>query len=554
MNVWALLFLLLPSSQAAPPPGQAAASAAVSAAAQGVVRGHVTAMGTGAPLKRAQVTLRGTQRQGDPLSTVTDAQGGFEFRNVEAGNYNLFGSKTGYISSGRADQGIAAISVRAGQEVNDVNLRLVRAGVISGVVTDEDGEPMANVNVQAFTRTFRRGQTTINPLNGAATDDRGQYRIYNLPPGRYYIQATPHGVFALPGQEAMVAYAPLFYPNASTLQDAQRVDLTGGAEVTRIDMAVRPVPTVTVSGRVMDGSSGKPATDSFVSIQGAEMNRGGSAGGQVRPDGSFRINGVVPGRARIMVMGRNREGGGRPYVRPIEIGNANISDLQIVLTPGVTVRGRVVADGGTAPANLRVTLMPRGDSLGGFGPAGGGGRVNPDLTFEVPNVQAGEYDVTLAGGGQGSAAYYVREVRKGSVNVLERGLTVGEGAGVNDVELILDFQPGSVSGKATDESGDPVSGTTVILLAADPTKRTQDRYFRTGRVDSMGAFRLSSVIPGDYLAILWPGTDPYQVQDPDVFGPLERHATRVTIEKAATATQDLKVVSQIRAAAQVVAQ
>jgi len=558
MNVWTLLFLLLPSPQAPAAPVQAAVQAAAT------VRGHVYALDTGAPLKRAQVTLRGNQRQGEPLSTVTDAQGAFEFRNVDAGSYSLFGSKTGYISRayGQGDQargggGGASISVRAGQEVTGMDLRLVRGGVISGLITDEDGEPMVNVNVQAYTRTYRRGQTTVNSANGAATDDRGQYRIYNLPPGRYYIHAWPRGVFALPGQDAMVAYAPLFYPNATTIQDAQRVDLSSGGEASRIDIVVRPVPTVSVSGRVIDGATGKPATDSFVSIMGGEMMRGGSAGSQVRPDGSFKVNGVLPGKARLMVVGRSREGqGGRPYLRSLEVGQVNISDLQIVLTPGTTVRGRVVGDGGTPPANLRVTLSARGDNFAGQGPGGGAARVNPDLTFEMTNVQPGEYDVAVAGGGggpqgggQAATGFYVREVRKGTTNVLERGLTVGEGAVVTDVELVLDFQPGVVAGKAADENGEPVSGTTVVLLAADPIKRAQDRYFRTGRADASGNFKVTGVIPGDYLALLWPGSDPYQVQDPDIFGPLERHATRVSVEKGATANQDLKIVSQIKAAA-----
>ncbi len=266
MNFWTLLFLVLPAPQA----GSAQVPAPAQAQANATVRGHVYALDTGAPLKRAQVTLRGNQRQGQPLSTVTDAQGAFEFRNVEAGSYSLFGSKTGFISSsyGQGDQqrggGGSPISVRPGQEVTGLNLRLVRGGVISGVITDEDGEPMVNVNVQALTRSYRRGQTTVNQSNGASTDDRGQYRIFNLPPGRYYIHAAPRGAFTLPGQEGMVAYAPLFYPNATTLQDAQRVDLRSGGEASRIDMVVRPVPTVSVSGRVIDGATGKPAAESFV--------------------------------------------------------------------------------------------------------------------------------------------------------------------------------------------------------------------------------------------------------------------------------------------------
>ena len=172
------------------------------------------------------------------------------------------------------------------------------------------------------------------------------------------------------------------------------------------------------------------------------------------------------------------------------------------------------------------------------------------MTFEFQNVQPGDYEINLAGGGplNSGGSFYVREVRKGGDNVLDRGLTVD--VPISDLEVVLDFNPGSVTGKATDENGDPLSGTLIVQMSADPKKRASDRYFRTGSVDQTGNYNVSGVIPGDYLAVLWPGTDPFQLQDPDVFGPLERHATRVTVEKNATVTQDLKIVSEIKAAAQ----
>lgn len=544
MKALPILWLLLQVVQTTPPADQLRAT----------VRGHVFALDNGAPLKRAQVTLRGNQRQSDPQSTMTDAQGAYEFRNVDPGNYNVFASKSGYIAAGVGQGGPqrpgSQISARAGQDVKDVDIRLMRGGGISGVVTDEDGEPMANVAVQAMVRTYRRGQSTINGRGGANTDDRGQYRIYGLPPGRYYVQAVQRGVFAVPGRDEMVGYAPTFYPNALTLQDGQRVDLTSGGEVSRIDMVIRSVPTVTVSGRVIDGFTGHPAGEGYVSIVGADMMRGGGggSGAQIRGDGTFRISGVLPGKSRLMVSAERGGGyGPRPFSRLIDVGSSSISDLQIVVSPGVTVRGKVVADGGNVPLNLRLSLAARGEAFGGPGFGGGVTALNNDLTFEVENVQPGDYDINVGGP---NAAFYVREVRKGTENVLEHGLTVADGSPVNDVEVVLDFQPGALAGKAVDENGEQISGATVVLVSADAKYRALDRYFRTGSVDSNGNYKVSGVVPGSYLAFLWPGTDPYQLQDPDVFGPLEKHATRVSVEKGATATQDLRIASQVKAAAQ----
>ena len=553
MYLAALLFLLLQAAQTTTPPAQTEQPKAT-------LRGRVFTLDTGAPIKRAQVTLRGSQRQNDPQGAATDAQGAFEFKNVDPGTYTISCSKTGFVTAsyGQKDPSRPGtpITVAVGQEIKDLTIRLMRGGVISGVISDEDGEPVANVNVQAMVRVYRRGQSQVTGRGSASTDDRGQYRIFNLPPGRYFIQAQQRSNFNPNATEEAVGYAPIFYPNALSYQDAQRVDVANGAEVPRVDLIMRSVPTYSISGKVIDGASGKPLAEGFVAFIGGDIMtlRIGGANGMIRPDGAFRLSGLLPGKGRLLIVvpARGNTMSTAPFTKAVEIGAANITDMQVVITPGVAVRGRIVAEGGTPPDNMRVTLVVK--SEGGQIPFGGGsGVVNKDLTFEVDNIQPGDYEIDIIGSpftaGTAPAPYYVREVRKGSENVLEKGLTVGE-APVGDVEVILDFQPGTVAGRATDEDGNAVTGTTVVLLSTDPKKRGQERYFKTGNVDQTGNFKVTGVIPGDYLALLWPASDASPLQDPDLFGPLQKHAVSVSVDKGATANQDLKVVTEVKTVAQ----
>lgn len=552
MYLGALLFLLLQA-------GQTPAPATPAEQPKATLRGHVYALDTSAPLKRVQVSLRSSGRPTDPLGMTTDAQGGFEFKNVEPGTYTLSANKTGFVSSGYGQKDLqrpgTPITVRPGQELKDLDIRLMRGAVISGVITDEDGEPMANVSVQAMVRMYRRGQSQVMGRGSSSTDDRGQYRIFNLPPGRYYIQATQRSFMSIGGPDETVGYAPIFYPNALNYQDAQRVEVTNGAEVPRVDLIMRSVPTYSISGTVIDGASGKPQSGGFVNFISTDMTvmRIGGASGQIRADGSFKLTGLLPGKGRLMVMiPRGNTFSGPPFTKAVDVAAANVTDVQVVITPGVTVRGKIVADGGTPPENLRVALTPKGEGMMTFG--GANTTVNKDLTFQVDNVQAGDYDVGVSGnpftgGGVTPGSYYVREVRKGAENVLERGLTVGEGP-VADVEVILDFQPATLAGKASDEDGNPITAATVVLLSSDPKKRTVDRYFKTGNVDQNGNYKVTGVIPGDYLALLWPAAEPYQLQDPDVFGPIAKHAVSVTVEKGATKNQDLKIITEVKTLAQ----
>jgi len=97
-------------------------------------------------------------------------------------------------------------------------------------------------------------------------------------------------------------------------------------------------------------------------------------------------------------------------------------------------------------------------------------------------------------------------------------------------------------------------GVPVVLVSSDPKKRLIDRYFKTTFADTNGNYSISGVIPGSYLALVWPESDPSQVQDPDLLTQLEKHATRVSVERGGTASQDLKMTSEIRVIAQTFAQ
>ena len=66
-----------------------------------------------------------------------------------------------------------------------------RGSVISGRVLDEFGEPVADAMVNAMRSAWTAGRRKLQPTGRSAqTNDLGQYRIYGLPPGDYYVSAT----------------------------------------------------------------------------------------------------------------------------------------------------------------------------------------------------------------------------------------------------------------------------------------------------------------------------------------------------------------------------
>lgn len=180
------------------------------------IHGTVIDSKTGQPIKNAEVSLRtfSAGNRGEPTAAISDAEGHFAFDNLAAGQYRVTASRNGYISRSPRFGGMraAAITVSSGQSADTV-VRLIPSSVISGRVTSEGDEPVPNVNVQAMKYAYQNDRRQLTDVGTASTNDRGEYRIWGLPPGKYYVRTThPRAQAVRPGAEV---YVPIFYPNVT---------------------------------------------------------------------------------------------------------------------------------------------------------------------------------------------------------------------------------------------------------------------------------------------------------------------------------------------------
>ena len=158
-----------------------------------IIRGTVVAADSGSPIRRAQVRASG---QGvPPRLASTDAQGRFELRELPAGRYTLTASKGGFVSlqygQRRPSESGTPLELGDGQTIEKITIGLPRGSVLGGRITDEFGEPVANASVQAQTYTYQQGKRVLTPTGqGAQTNDLGEFRLFWLTPGDYYISAT----------------------------------------------------------------------------------------------------------------------------------------------------------------------------------------------------------------------------------------------------------------------------------------------------------------------------------------------------------------------------
>ena len=164
---------------------------------------------------------------------------------------------------------------------------------------------LPSARVTLMRQQFRQGQRTLTPANSATTNDIGEYRLFGLAPGQYYVSAMPqqgpisagpaafmNGV--LEGPEARNGYAPTFYPGTADATAAQKLTVSVGQTLTEINVALLATQTATISGMAVD-AEGRPMAGFIQMISRGGVNGLGGLGGMLRPDGTFSIPNVAPG-------------------------------------------------------------------------------------------------------------------------------------------------------------------------------------------------------------------------------------------------------------------
>ena len=348
-----------PARDLGPPAAEPAGTASIT--------GSVVTADTGQPVRHAYLrATSGTLRGG--RATVTDADGRYQLDGLPAGRYTITASKTGFVSVSYGQRRVlesgTPLEIADGETLKKVDLALPRGSVITGQVVDEVGEPLAGVSVRAMRHEYRQGERRLTIVGTDTSDDRGQYRIYGLAPGTYYVSAVARFIDGGRGfrrgrgrgtqlVEQDMGYAPTCYPGVTT--GAQAVPLTLGVseEMTGISFGVQLVPTVRVTGVVLSpsGASTSRAAVSLVPDGEGQAFGGTLLNAQTGTDGAFTVRNVPPGR--YLAIARS---GGRRSANPlfamqsITVDGQEIGGLIMMLAAGASVTGTVVFESSTLPA------------------------------------------------------------------------------------------------------------------------------------------------------------------------------------------------------------
>jgi 5-hydroxyisourate hydrolase-like protein (transthyretin family) len=570
---------------------------------RGSVAGYILKMGTGEPVGKATVTISAFNGgRGQSYTATTTSSGQFAFQNLEPGQYRLSVTRSGYV---RMEYGARSpnrpglpIMLNAGQTLRDVVLQIMPAGTITGRVFDRDGEPLANVNVQALKYSYQEGQRVMNVVQAARTNDLGEYRLFWLQPGQYFVSATPPegqrgallNALAIGGpgiagaigeiignrgggprgggprgggpqpagapagtesQDQPEGYVPVYYPGTTDAQGAAPINLSSAVLFSGVDITVIPVRTLRVQGQVIDGVSGQPAANANVMLLRVQRTAsGGAYRGDIRDPGNFRsqinnqgmfeIRGVPPGSYELIAMQNQRNN--RMTARlPLEVGASDVQNISMILSPGFTLTGRLTTEGQQAGAGNqsqgRMRVMLRPDSAAQIAGAPPASPVQADGTFTLEQVGRDDYRITVSGMPRNA---YVKTARYGATDVMSEGLRLDRQP-TGPLEILVSLNTGIADGVVQNEKGEPAPNVSVVLIPDIPRRNRLDLY-RTTSTDAVGRFHVEGVPPGDYRVFSWEYVETGAWQDPDFIRQFEDRGKPLRIAEGSTSNTELRLI------------
>ena len=330
--------------------------------------GRVVARNDGAPVRRVLVRLSGvpqaTQSAGPERRYIqreleTDDQGGFEFADLPGGSYSITVSRAnGFLELSRATQA----TVGEGRTL-DLLVRLERTGAIAGRITDGHGDGVLGVEVQALRRKDFRGHVTLVPVHSArtATNDLGQFRLFNLPPGEYLVLATP--VYGSGNNETSrrSGFIATYYPGTQTRREARFVTVGSGTDSAEVDFSLASGTLARIAIDAVD-SQGVPLgreASATLTLLSDEFHSSLTATRQAtRQDGGRFVFSDIPAGDYSLIVSTSFRREEAAYLNVTVDGDASV---KVQTNAGARISGRFVLQGpprDRTVSNVVITATP----------------------------------------------------------------------------------------------------------------------------------------------------------------------------------------------------
>jgi hypothetical protein len=524
-----------------------------------IIEGSVINIQNSRTIPRATVTLLHLKGTGSKSSRA-DGSGHFIFKNVEPGIYRLMAERQGFFSDERKREYQPLFEVAAGDHVRNMPVRLMPAAAVRGEILDEYNDAVQDVEIRLMVSQTRLGQMYLRVAAKATTDDRGEYRIAGLHPGKYYavVEYKPKALTTLAAivdnvnalqqmtdnhghpikvemprvPDPAYTYPTLFYPSTSDFQQAQSLKLNPGDEVA-VNFLLVSAPVVSIRGRVTNGMTGQPPKGASVSAFWTKYMEGDGLPALVSSeDGSFEIRGAAPGIYTLRA-GFTEDNQSYAGEQTVEVGDHGAQNVQIAAVPDFVAAGHVTVAGDVEkPRRVLIEfagegLMPRIRSTANF----------PEFKFEAQLRPERRYYAVVRNLRED---YYLKSLAVAGHELPPDNVVVSGIRG--DMEIVLSPHGAQIEGALFDAKDDLTRGS--ILLVPDVAQPGPPDLYRRASADSKGKFTLRGVAPGSYRLLALESVDlDAEINEPEFLGTIGKRGQGLIVEESGKYTVALKLES-----------
>ena len=552
--------------------------------------GIVVELGTNKPIEDVQIEVSAL-RLDPPLSTgafkklkaTTDENGRFEIGDLPPGRFRIHWERSGYFPPPRSatddDLGITTrtnspflnvyskrderawqvsnsaldVDVRAKQQVSAISLPLIPGGVITGRVLNTRGQPLAAGRITALGISYESGYPILKPARMVLANDRGNFRLYGLQPGDYFIRAEYK---ASDGQEPLqYTYFPgVTNPDAATMvsvrssTDVRGIDFSAQPGVARISgsLAITPPSLAGKRRTTPDGSPLPYFTQyglvplhpqsvvdveavlaySVSSVTSALLDRFELRG--VRP-GNYALYAVLDPEDEEDIVGRTT----------VQVGTQDVENVSIILAAPSEVQGRIVpVENAVLPMEklgvffrLQAGVFPESQSLQSWKTP------NAEGGFRFSGLPGVRYDLTVTRLPAGTA---VVDVRQGETSVFDEGVQAHAGAA--PIEVLVSRALGTVEVSVTDAKRKLFPDAIVALVPNSGRARNPSLYQRAQFDVARSRYTFDAVVPGDYRLYAWDYIPNEAEMNANFLRKFESQGIVVNVQSGKTSTIEVPVI------------
>lgn len=504
-----LVLLLMLGADAVPPPA-------------GEIEGHVLDSQTRTGVAGATVILGCLQLEGEgdyrERKGVADERGRFRFSGLSAGRYLVYPQAPRYPHAPE----LAHVKVAANEVVQQVTALLEPEAVFSGTVTDRNGEPLADVPVEAQRRYREAGRVRLQRVGRAVTDSSGLWRIDGILRGHYYISA---------GRAGDVTW----YPGAPRINAGLPIPAAPGQHIAGLDMRVRPISRATLEGRVeglerTEGVRVRLSSDDPLEAEALQ------ASVPLQNESSFRMDDLVPGPYTLRVVRTHwSDQGGTKVGRrsllartPVFVSADRSNSMLIALPPPCSVSASVMVEDGesVSPRSVSLDLLADDD-------AGAGLTLNLSATGTAQVAcDPVRYALLL----EAARNLYVERVTLNGQDAM-RGMLDLSAGGPAKLDIVLRRDAGAVAGRA-----EKVPHGTAVAVPHGYTPGSPIRV-QTGAI-SEERFEVAGLRPGVWHVVAVVGLQGWELQQDAVVEDLRQRGVEVTIPASGRVVANVPVLGE----------